>query len=257
MPPRRAYCCLTLLHACLLALFAASAGFSAATAGEPWSYNGDENGEINWGSISKIFKICETGTSQSPIEISSAEISANLPPLAFSYASSKASVSFTAHAIHAVPQSHNTLRIGNQSYGLRSIELHTPSEHMIGERYYPLEIHLVHEDAGHNKLIVAVFAEPGAGNRALAAIAAHASSQASLESEIDLDPALLIPPRLSYYAYSGSLTYPPCTEGVQWRVLRMPITLSSDDFSRIAAISGRNARMTQPVYLRSVLQSAQ
>jgi len=240
-------------YAMLTALFFSMPAY-AADSSEPllpdWSYDGDMDGQDNWGMLSQAYDLCETGTEQSPIAIGSTQPS-YLPLISWDYHPTPMTIIATRHAIElGFTQPNSGLEEKGSHYRLKTIQLHSPSEHTVREDFFPLELELVHEDQTGKKLILAVFARIGEENKELGRALAKLP-----QGSLSLDPALLLPESRGYYAYTGSLTYPPCTQGVEWRVLKTPITISKEQLKSITALTGRNARLSQPVYLRSVKES--
>ncbi len=219
-----------------------------------WSYEGIENGQQAWPALSKDYLICDSGLKQSPVIISSTEI-ADLPALIFSYQPSKVAIRALEQMIRIQVETSNTLTLGNEIYHLKSIELHSPSEHMVRDKFYPMEIHLVHEDTQGKKLHVAVFAESDGANAGVEALLAHWPKTIGETRSATFNPNDLLPSSLGYYAYSGSLTYPPCTENVQWHVLKQPISLSGKQLSSVIKLHGRSARIEQPIYGRIIYET--
>jgi carbonic anhydrase len=208
-----------------------------------WTYDGDQTNEEAWGNLSHLYINCALGKEQSPINIAITKPSSK-PPLAFHYKPSKATVKLENHALNVAMQDAMVISSDARDYTLESISFHTPGEHMVNGNFYLVEIELLHHDKDGNPLIVSVFGQRGEANAAVDAIVKNPSPT--------FDPTSLLPAIRGYYAYRGSLTAPPCTEGVEWRILKTPITLSQAQLEAIGNISGRNARLTQPVYMREV-----
>jgi carbonic anhydrase len=233
-------------------LYSASS-FAAEASLPPWSYDDDYTGQVDWGSI-KGYEICETGSNQSPVIISYTKTT-DLPALNYSYIGMKGILRLTNNtfAVHVLGD--GKITEAGKAYKLETIELHSPSGHWIKEKFYPLEIHLVHKNTDGEILIVAVFANIGSKNPTLKTLLEHSHSEASKTNFFPFDMNSLLPAKQGYYAYNGSLPYPPCTEGVKWRVLKTPITISREQLSMITRIIGRNTRLPQPLYIREILES--
>ena len=203
-----------------------------------WSYDADYTGQEEWGNL-KGYELCGNGANQSPIVISYTK-NVIMPPLDFAYNPAKGDLETSDKLFVINLKNSGKITADGMDYSLRRIEFHSPSEHIIGEKYYPLEIHLLHKNANGKVLIVAVFAGLGAENLALA------------HNKL-INPNYLLPKDRDYYSYDGSITYPPCTEGVKWRIMKSPITISRAQLAEITKIVGRNARLPQPIYMREVL----
>ncbi len=211
-----------------------------------WSYDNDFTGQEEWGNIAPI---CEAGTKQSPIQISFTKPSSR-PRLDIRYNESKAITTFEDGTVSVNLTGKNELRDQGKPYHLKSIRFHSPSEHMVRDKYYLSEIQLVHESKDKTILTLSIFTETGPEHAALKTLLAQAN--ATEKTEFSFDPSLLLPAERGYYAYTGSLTYPPCTEGVEWRIFKTPLTISREQLGAISSLVGRNARLPQPVYMRTI-----
>lgn len=254
---------LQLIPSIMLGLYATACfagGTSKSPKSEPksnlkinWTYDADKTGQEDWGSLPRS-ELCELGTNQSPINIAGTKIVA-ISPLEFSYNKLNLKIKEAATEKFIVTvQNGGTIKYANSIYNLKSIELHSPSEHTVKEAVYPVEIHFVHKNKQGKTLIVAVFATTKMQNQTLDSVlqAIRSASKA-----FTLDASNLLPKTFDYYSYSGSLTSPPCTENVQWLVLKQPINISPAQLKEIGKIVGRNARLPQPVYMREVLEFSQ
>jgi len=220
-----------------------------------WSYDGDQNNQDEWATLSNDYAVCESGKQQSPIQIGTTQ-KGNLPPLAFHYGDTKAQLKQKDYTLTVDIQSNNTLIENGKTYRLAQLRFHTPSEHMLLDHFWPLEIELMHQDADGKMLIVSVFANIGQSNPALQMALDHISGKMAV-SDITFSPQLLIPPIPRYYSYSGSLTIPPCTEGVEWRIFKESISISQKQLSALEKITGRNARLPQPIYMRTIIETGE
>ncbi len=218
-----------------------------------WSYDNDYNGQEDWGAL-KGYEICRNGFAQSPVNIASTKIS-ELPALNFKYKRGNSLLNITENSFIAEIYGGGTLIDGHKSYTLKTIEFHSPSSHHIRENVYPLEIHLVHKDNNGNILIVAVFAKVEGENSAITTLLEQANSK-KIE-KFKFDSKALVPSAQGYYSYTGSLPYPPCREGVEWKIMKEPINISQKQFSEIVKYIGRNSRLPQPLYMREVFETKQ
>jgi carbonic anhydrase len=228
----------------------------AAQADPPvrWSYDDDYTGQDEWGALSKDYTSCELGTAQSPIQISYTKRE-KLPFLDMHYRESSGLLRYTGHAIEILVKDGNSITMGKETYHLKLIQLHTPGEHTVRGNFYPLELEFVHETTKGKQLIVSVFAEMKDYNPALVPIIDHLPAGSGIEVPVTFDAAALFPPSRGYYAYTGSLTTPPCTEGIEWRIFKQPISISEEQLTAIAKLTNRNARLVQPIYMRTVKET--
>lgn len=248
MPPAR-------LSALIISALAFTAPAQAAEA-PAWDYIGGANDDEDWGAISPAYAKCTIGTEQSPVAIDEAKKSSMLP-IEFSYQPSEVVEQWRDLTLLVQFSEGNNLRHEGVDYALKQIRFHTPTEHSVLGKDLPMEMQFIHESADKQVLIVAVQAQLGAANAAIQALVEHLPKRGMPEQKLTLDPALLLPEKRGYYAYRGSLSWPPCTEGVEWLVLKTPITVTREQLSAISHLTGRNARLPQPLYLRTIKESFQ
>lgn len=270
-----------------LALALAVAGTTwatAASAAVPPEWNHDPadptRGPLGWAQVDAMFEACSAGRSQSPVDVGRTR-SARLPELRFHYPRVPLTVENTGHVIEVpVPEGSDArLRVGRTTYELLQFHLHAPSEHEVRGRSFAMEAHLVHRQPRTGQLaVVGVLLDERTMSRALVdRVVANAPSEAGEEHEVHarITPADLLPRspghrgrgRASaddYVTYGGSLTTPPCTEGVRWFVLERAGTVSAasverhhDVVSELPGYDGYgfNNRPVQPRNGRSVLRS--
>jgi carbonic anhydrase len=238
-----------------------------------WSHNPDDAslGPENWGEIDDSFEQCLAGESQSPVDITGA-VAADLPDLEFDYPETSLVVENTGHTIEAsVPESSNlTLTIGDDVYRLVQFHFHAPSEHTLDGRSYAVETHLVHESENGELAVVALLAEPGdVGPELDETVLESAPEEAGEEVELgEWSPLLLLGVAdsttgfgMDYFAYSGSLTTPGCSEAVRWIVMSEALPTRQEAIDRlhelIADFPGydgyeNNNRPTQPLNDREI-----
>jgi carbonic anhydrase len=218
-----------------------------------WSYAGATS-PTHWGELDSAFAACARGHGQSPIALRSSHHGpASFPT--FSYATSPINVVNNGHTIQANVAPGSIVVADGDRYELRQFHFHHPSEHTLDGAQYPAELHFVHADAQGRLLVVGLLATEGAENQALAplldATPKEAGDSASVSS-FDLKALMDDYPSRGALRYAGSLTTPPCTEGVQWVVLRQPVQLSKEQLHRLVQLLGKNARPVQAPYGRVV-----
>lgn len=227
---------------------------SEALAAPAWDYMASSHEEETWGDFSPDYAACAFGGEQSPVAIMEAEAKA-MPAPVFSYHDSDVITQMRDRALVVQFGQDNTLTLDGVDYTLRQIRFHSPAEHAVLGKTLPLEMHFVHQDAKGAVLILAVQAEIGDANPGLQTLIGHLPEAGTREKKLRFNPAGLLPPSTGYYAYTGSLSWPPCTEHVAWRVLKKRLTVSEKQLRAISALVGRNARPLQPLYLRPVTQT--
>lgn len=222
------------------------------TGNVPWTYDGEKNSQDYWGVLSTAYAACELGTRQSPVHIAYTTSSFK-PPLDIRYKPAKATARHDGHMVVVDIREPLVLSSEAQEYVLKNITLHSPAEHTAQEDFYALEIELLHEDKDGNRLMLSIFGDLGdQPNAALESILAKTPPPGGPSADIVFDLAGLLPDKRGYFAYEGSLTFPPCTEGIQWRIFKEPISISREQLAKVGELVGRNARLTQPVYTRTI-----
>jgi carbonic anhydrase len=225
-----------------------------AHAAPHWSYSG-EHGPAHWGSVSPDDAVCGNGQSQSPIDLSSATAKAGKNgAFKINYGSAVATLVNNGHTVQAdVGDNADLVSIGGTSYKLAQFHFHTPSEHAVDGKHFPLEIHFVNKDAAGHIAVVGVFVQPGAENKVLAPLFSTLPSAATPAAKpLQVDVAAVLPKDHKAFVYTGSLTTPPCTEGVQWIVLAQPIEMSSGQIEAFKKIFHDNHRPLQTAGGRDV-----
>jgi carbonic anhydrase len=233
---------------------------AAAATAEPeadsstkWSYAG-ANGPAQWGSLDPTYHLCATGRRQSPIDLVR-PARGRLPRLRFSYRNSSFALDNNGHSVEAQAQSRNVVTVSGVGYRLSQLHFHAPSEHLMAGRSFGLELHLVNQSSSGRLLVLGVLIRPGRANPAFdRLIAALPVSPGQHRRLAGLNPLSLLPEKGqgARYTYSGSLTTPPCTQGVDWNVFATPFELSTAQIRRFTAIYAHNNRPLQPSNGRAV-----
>ena len=246
--------------------FAAGAdGTPVATPASPhWTYAGEE-GPDHWGALSPAYTTCAIGTSQSPIDIIHAT-HVDLSDIAFAYQpidpmrivnnghTIQVNVSADPDTI-APDEARNGITVAGVDYGLAQFHFHTPSEHQIDGTATDMELHLVHKTPEGNAAVIGILLKVGAtDNAALAPVFAHMATARGPEQSIatSLSPAAFFPPDHATYRYTGSLTTPPCTEGIAWFVFVQPVEIGPDQVAAFHACYAENARPVQELNGREI-----
>ena len=230
------------------------AGTSSFSSEVSWDYSGS-GGPDRWAKLAPEYTKC-SGGDQSPIDLTNL-ISAKLVPLEFSYEASGEDVTNNGHTIEVMYGHGSTILVDGIEFELKQFHFHSPSENHIHGISYPLELHLVHADKDGNLVVVAVMFKEGDANPALDPIwnAMPASVGDIIRFKQPISAEELLPQNHDYYRFNGSLTTPPCTEGVRWIVMKEVISISAEQiqaFERIMHHS--NNRPIQPANGRPVLE---
>jgi carbonic anhydrase len=225
------------------------------SAGPPhWDYKGDD-GPQNWGSLAPEYALCGTGLQQSPIDIQRVYTGSD-PRIQFNYKPSRLRVVNNGHTIQVNYDPGSSIKIDDHTYELLQFHFHTPSEHKLNGQTFDMELHFVHKSAEGTLAVVGVFLQRGAVNEALQDLWEHLPSLAGEERSyqtVMINAADLLPSTATYYLYSGSLTTPPCTEGVRWNVIASPLPISDAQVTTFKRLFPFNARPVQPLNDRFVI----
>ena len=219
-----------------------------------WTYDG-ATGPDHWAQLGGDAATCGTGLRQSPVDIPG-----NPPPqhgkVVLNYNSVMATIQNTGKTVRIVPQSGGSLTVDGDAYQLQYIEFHSPSEHSIGGHRATLESQFVHEDAAHHKLIVAVMYDVGVADPMLGSLWTYLPSDPGQPvplPDLLINAQDLLPSTEDFYTYSGSMTSPPCTEGVTWMVYSSPLSVSAEQADAFERLFGPNARPLQPAHERNFI----
>jgi carbonic anhydrase len=228
---------------------------SAHTGEAHWSYEGAEGPQV-WARLNPAFKLCAYGLRQSPIAIEdSASLQGPAEALQFGYTPSTGTVVNNGHTIQVDVQGDNTLQVRGSSYQLRQFHFHAPAEEVVNGRRADMVVHLVHQNAEGQLAVVAVQLVAGEPNTLVDTVWTYMPLDTGDRVRIPaglLNLGELLPTDQRYYQYMGSLTTPPCTEGVLWMVLKQPMTVSPAQLRLFTQLYANNARPVQPVNGRPV-----
>lgn len=241
----------------LVTLFAAVMFNSTGYAGETahWGYSGDV-APARWGTLSPEYATCGTGKNQAPVNIEHT-VKSELPALPFAYQAGGREIINNGHTIQVVYADGSKLTVDGSPFTLKQFHFHAPSENLIQGKQYPLEVHLVHSDKDGNLAVVALMFEEGKANPLLAKLWQQLPRKSGdhLTLNKSVNVADLLPKDQSYYRFAGSLTTPPCSEGVRWLVLKQPISASKTQIEQFSAVMGHaNNRPVQPVGARLIAE---
>ena len=219
-----------------------------------WGY-GTENGPAIWGKLSPEYALCAVGTHQSPIDLVNPTSTA-LPAIAFNYQPVALNIRNNGHTIEVASSAENWIEVDSTRYELLQFHFHAPSEHTVAGQLFAMEMHLVHQSKDGTLAVIGVLIERGSEHAAFNPLWAHLPSTPSAEQHIEqvaIDAGDLLPSARASYRYDGSLTTPPCSEGVKWFVLTTPIELSEAQIAAFTTIVHDNNRPVQPLNRRQLL----
>ena len=222
--------------------------------GNHWSYEG-ETGPANWGR-NPAWSQCATGSRQSPIDLRDG-MKVDLEPIAFDYRPSSFNVTDNGHTVEVNVGGGNYISLQGRSYELIQFHFHRPSEERINGKGFEMVVHMVHKDADGKLAVVAVLLERGKPQNLIQTVWNNLPLEKNdtVAPAIVLDPAEVLPVRRDYFTYMGSLTTPPCSEGVLWMVMKEPVQASPAQMALFARLYPLNARPIQASSGRVVKES--
>lgn len=221
-----------------------------------WGYEG-EHGPAHWAEMKTEFKQCQAGLEQSPVDIGDAA-KGDLAKIEFNYKPAPIKVLNNGHTIQVNYSGDSSIKIGSQVYKLVQFHFHSPSENTVKKKAYDMELHLVHKNDQGELAVVGVLMQGGGANKTLEPVWANIPKEINKETTLtaQINAADLLPAKKSgFYHFKGSLTTPPCSEGVQWFVMKEPTSVSAEQVKSFVAAVGNNARPVQALNQRSVVAS--
>ena len=234
------------------------ASFSITTyAGDKthWGYAGHEGPE-HWGELDPDFSACSSGKNQSPINMTGF-IEADLKPISINYLKDGKEILNNGHTIQVNYKPGSSIIVDGSSFELKQFHFHSPSENTIEGHSYPMESHFVHADKDGNLVVIAVMFKGGKEHKELKKAWNHMPMHAGEKYALpgSLDALAMLPNSHEYYRFNGSLTTPPCTEGVRWLVMKYFNTVSKEQIEKFFdAMHHPNNRPVQPVNARMILK---
>ena len=214
-----------------------------------WEYTGPTDPEA--------WQLCSAdcgGQAQSPVNIANAVADNNLNALVADYQAAPIGLRNNGHTIQFDYDAGSTLNVNGEEYELLQFHFHALSEHTVSGQQFPLEVHLVHQNAVGDLAVVGVFFEPGSDNTFLANFTGNlpAEENATYDSADMVNPEDMLPADDAYYTYDGSLTTPPCSEVVTWLVMKSPVEASSTQMQEMQDILQNNYRPVQALNGRGI-----
>lgn len=194
------------------------------------------------------------GQEQSPINITGVVSDNNLNALVTDYQSAPIGLVNNGHSIQFDYDAGSTININGEEFELLQFHFHALSEHTVGGQQFPLEAHLVHQNAAGALAVVGVFFEPGSENAFLSNFTDNlpASEGQNYTSADMVNVEDILPADTGYYTYGGSLTTPPCSEIVTWVVMKSPAEASSGQLQAMLDVLDNNYRPTQGLNGREI-----
>ena len=221
----------------------------------PWTYDG-AHGPSEWARLSPANATCASGERQSPIDITDG-IKVDLDAVQFDYRPSGFRVVDNGHTVQVTVTPGNTIEVMGRRYELVQFHFHRPSEERIDGKPFDMVAHLLHKSADGRLAMVAVLLERGSAQAVVQAVwnnlPLEKGDELTAKGQIDL--AELLPSDRRYYTYMGSLTTPPCSEGVLWMVMKTPVQISPEQLAIFSRLYPMNARPIQAQRGRLIKES--
>jgi carbonic anhydrase len=213
-----------------------------------WGYEG-EIGPAHWGDLSPEYSACKEGKMQSPVDITGA-VKADLDDIEFNYNDVPLMIINNGHAIQVNYAGDSSIEVNGKEYKLLQFHFHGPSENTVNGKPYDMEAHLVHKSSDGELAVVAVFMKKGKKNDFIQTLWKYMPEEEGKERSVrsvKINASQLLPADKTYYSFTGSLTTPPCSEGVKWMVMKTPIEVSAKQIAKFSSIFEMNARPVQPL----------
>jgi len=229
--------------------------FAGAHGEAHWSYDGN-TGPAHWGDLNEAFHMCKEGENQSPIDLNGF-IEAELPSISLDYKATATTDVNNGHTVKIDFGEGSSFSIDGKTFALKQYHFHTPSENTINGKHFPMEAHFVHASNKGELAVIAVMFVEGKENKSLQTIIDHMPQHVGDKQDLSttkLNAIDLLPANKDYYRFNGSLTTPPCSEGVRWIVMKTPVEASKAQLEAFSKVLGKNNRPVQPVEARPILK---
>ncbi|MEA5098175.1 MAG: carbonic anhydrase family protein [Burkholderiaceae bacterium] len=243
----------TFLSAAIAFGLMSTAGIAADHGSHSWGYDA-KNGPAQWGDLKAEYAACKSGKAQSPIDIAGT-VPADLEAIKFDYRATPLKLIDNGHTIQANYGKGSSITVNGKRYDLIQVHFHQPSEEKVDGQAYPMDAHLVHKSQDGELAVVAVLMKEGKENLFLQTLWENTPKKQGKEAAIKdtwIHLANLLPKTRSYYAFAGSLTTPPCSEGVSWMVMTTPVEMSKQQIKAFGKYYSHNARPVQPLNGREI-----
>jgi carbonic anhydrase len=238
-----------------IACLALTAGVAAAQTGAPWDYEG-KRGPLVWGKLDPAYRACSQGHEQSPVDIHHAHLNKALQPIEFHYIAGPVTLENNGHTIIAHVDPGSYIVAGGVRYDLVQFHFHHPSEEAVKGQLTDMDVHLLHKSADGKQAVIAVrlSEDRGEPNAVLAQLWPRLPKATGTTAKVtdEVDPAGFLPTDRGYWTYTGSLTIPPCTEGVRWFIYEQVLPVSREQLRAFTTIFRMNSRPLQDLRGRKI-----
>ena len=220
-----------------------------------WTYEGEE-GPSHWGELDESYAVCGTGQSQSPVDVASVS-EQDLNNISFHYQPSAVNILNNGHTVQVNYDPGSYIELDNTRYDVVQFHYHAPSEHTVDGESFPAELHIVHRNADGNLAVVGILLKEGTENAAYQPFISNLPAEKTdvKDAGVTINAMDLLPSVGTTFRYSGSLTTPPCSEGVNWLLMTTPIELSAQQLTALDTLfEGGNNRPVQPINDRTLIE---
>jgi carbonic anhydrase len=221
----------------------------------PWSYLG-KNGPLNWGRLDPAYRACSQGHEQAPIDIRGAHLNKGLAPLEFHYITGAVTVENTGNLIVVHVNPGSTMTADGVKYELQELTFHRPSETAVKGKLTDMDVEMLHKSADGKMAIVEVrfVMDRDQPNAVMAALWPHLPPRAGAQEKLaePVNAGGFLPGDRGYWTFMGSLTTPPCTEGVRWFVMEQNLSLSREQVRQFSGMFRMSSRPLQDTHGRKI-----
>lgn len=246
------------LFASVIALSVISTSTLAGDGHIHWGYRGDVGPE-HCGDLTTEYATCKTGRSQSPIDINFSFMAKGvIDDIKFVYKDISPEILNNGHTIQVSYDNGSAIKVNGLEYKLAQFHFHTPSENTVNRKHYPMEMHLVHKNDKGELAVVGFFFKKGKQNTELKKAWDKMPTKGGAKeilAGVSINAANLLPGKKQFGHFQGSLTTPPCSEGVSWFVMQEPVGASEEQITQFNKLIGDNARPTQPLNGRRLVMN--
>jgi carbonic anhydrase len=231
------------------------AGNACASGDVHWTYSG-HGGPQHWGELTENFAVCGSGVNQSPINLTGF-VEGELAEIGFSYNTTASTIVNNGHTVQANFPKGSSISIDNMEFDLLQCHFHAPSENNIDGKSFPMEGHCVHASKDGKLAVISIMYEIGDASKGIAALWANMPAHAGDKNDVKatVNATDIMPASKDYYRFNGSLTTPPCTEGVRWFVLKDTVTISKGQLKAFQqSLHEPNNRPLQPLNSRIIVK---
>ena len=238
-----------------LIVLALGSACAFAQSGARWDYAG-KTGPLAWGKLDSAYQACSKGHEQSPIDIHGAHLNKKLQPIEFHYIGASVELENTGNLIVAHVKPGSYILAEGVRYDLQQFEFHHPSETAVNGKLTDMDVELLHKSSDGKMAIVEIrmALDRGAPNAVLAMLWPHLPKTAGAKETVTdmVNPRGFLPSDQGYWTYTGSLTTPPCTEGVRWFVLENEISVNLDQIRTYSYMFRLASRPLQDTHGRRI-----